>query len=372
MRDLISARPRRLQQQSLRVRGRKAVNLALVGLVFSLLTACTSGGAETTTTAALVTTTEAAVTTAAATATTTTAAVTTAAAAPEPIKVRVGIVPATTWLPIIVAKEAGIFEEHGLDVEITPITAIADPGLGNQYEIIQNVGPNVALAVLGGIDEVLISNVAQEGETTTAVMTMPDSGITSIADLAGKRIGVAATTSAMAQGLLVLMDQAGLSAADVTFQETPFPTMADQLSGGQVDAIVPVEPFASQAEAAGAVRLVNPILEGGSVFSDGEPVIVGFTTSLRSWAEENPGAIDAWRESLTEAIEFIAADEAATRAIFQEFTGLPEPIAQTVPFYVYDASPTTPEQLQVWIDILVQNGEIAADHNLDPASLVLP
>lgn len=287
-------------------------------------------------------------------------------------KVRVGIVSATTWLPIIVASERGIFQDHGLDVELTKVTSIPDPGLGRQFDIVHNVGPNIALAVRGGIDEVVISNVAQEGEDTTAVMVGKDSGINSVAELDGKRIGVSSPTSAMAQSLLVLLDQAELSADDVTFQEMPFPTMPDQLGGGRVDAITPVEPFASQSEAAGGVRLVNPILKGGREFSDGEPVIVGFMTALRSWAEEHPEEIKAWRESLAEAIDFISSDETAARKILQDFTGLPEPVAKATPLYQYDASPTTPDQLKVWIDMLTQTGALPTDNGLDPKTLVIP
>lgn len=344
MRGLIPAGVRhQLKHSSVGRKGRMAASVALVAVVTSLLAACTTGTATPS-----------------------------ASGSAGITKLNVALVPATTWLPMIVAKEQGIFEKHGLDVNLTIVTLIPDAGLGKQFDIVHNVGPNIALAARGGIDEVAINNVAIEGDNTTAVMVGKDSGIKTVADLKGKRIGVSAPTSAMAQGLLVLLAEAGLSANDVTFQEMPFPTMSDQLASGQVDAITPVEPFASQAQAAGAVRIVNPIQKGGQVISGGKPVLVGFNTALRSWAEANPQVIAEWRASLAEAIEFIASNEAEARADLQTFSGLPAAITQSTPLYPYDAGPTQPAQVKVWIDMLVRNGTIPAENGLDPSKLVQP
>lgn len=288
-----------------------------------------------------------------------------------PTTLRVGIVPVTPWLPVMVAEAEGIFDAHGLNVEITKVQQSPSAAIGQQFEIGQATGSDFVQAVNGGLDQVLISNIAYEGDTTSALMVPADSDISSLEDFEGARVGVATRSSVMAQSLIYLLHEAGVDTSTVTLQEMPFPTMSDQLAAGQVDAIAPVEPFASQAEAAGAVRLLNPTKEAGLDASGGGDVPVLFAASSREWAESHPEEVEAWRASLAEAIEFIEANEDEARAILQEFTGLPAEVAQNVELFRQNSSAVEPGQIGLWIDVLEISGTLPKDNDLDPANLVV-
>ncbi len=284
--------------------------------------------------------------------------------------IRLGIVPVATWVPVMVAQEKGYFKDHGLTVKITNITQSPSAAIGRQFDLAQATGTDFLQAVNGGLDQVLVSNVAQETDTTKIIVP-PNSDIKDLADLKGKRIGVATRASVIAQSLLAELKKDGVKESDVTLQEMPFPTMLDQLKAGKVDAIAPTEPFVGQAVAAGNRPLSNPLLTATHDFTGGKPPMLMFVAASRKWAETHTKDIKAWRDSLDQANKFIADNEDEARAIFQRYTKLPKQVAQNMPLYNYEATPTTAAQLDVWLDVLKGSGTIAQDNKIDTTKLVI-
>jgi len=285
--------------------------------------------------------------------------------------VRFVYVPSTAWLPFIVAQAQGFFEDNGLDVQTTVVQQSAMAAIGQQFDIGQATGSDFVQAVNGGLDQVVVSTVAQETEETAALMVPQGSDIDSVEDLAGKRVGIPSRTSGMAQSLLFLLAEADVDADVVTLQEMPFPTMTDQLTAGRVDAIAAVEPFASQAEAAGATRLFNPLLRAGEAIGAGTPITM-FAAATRQWSKSHPEQVEAWRRSLQQAVEFIATDEQGARDDLQAVTGLPAEIANNAPLYDYLPDAATADQVGLWVDVLKRSGTLKADSSLDAAELVAP
>src|ERR1700680_3034607 len=58
------------------------------------------------------------------------------ALAQQKVALRVAYIPVVTWLPMLVAKEQGIFDRNGLDVTLTKFPNIVNlPGtLGKQFD----------------------------------------------------------------------------------------------------------------------------------------------------------------------------------------------------------------------------------------------
>lgn len=293
------------------------------------------------------------------------------ASSEDPSAVRFVYVPSTAWLPAIVASAQGFFEDNGLDVKPTVVQQSAMAAIGQQFDIGQATGSDFVQAVNGGLDQVVLSTVAQETEETAALMVQEGSDIKSVEDLAGKRVGIPSRTSGLAQSLLFLLAEAGVDASDVTLQEVPFPTMTDQLTAGRVDAIAAVEPFASQAEAAGATRLFNPLMRAGKAIGAGTPITM-FAASSREWSESHPEQVEAWRRSLEQAVKFIETNEQAARDDLQAATGLPAEIADKAPLYDYPAKAASSEQVSLWVKVLERSGTLKKDSGLDATKMVAP
>ncbi|MDP7181902.1 MAG: ABC transporter substrate-binding protein [Candidatus Woesearchaeota archaeon] len=95
--------------------------------------------------------------------------------------------------PFIAAQKMGFYEEEGLKVNINPSSAQLNPVtavLSGADEIAWLGGPDTMLVAQGkGADLIAIANVYQESNFV-GIMTLKDSGIKTVKDLEGKRLGM--------------------------------------------------------------------------------------------------------------------------------------------------------------------------------------
>ncbi len=90
----------------------------------------------------------------------------------------------------------------------------------------------------------------------TTVLVRRDDPIHSFADLRGRRIGVPHRYSNQRILIQRLMDQYGMTDADVTLLDFPPPEMPAALRTGQLDAYITGEPFGARAEVDGFGRVL--------------------------------------------------------------------------------------------------------------------
>lgn len=139
--------------------------------------------------------------------------------------------------PLIVAKEKGFFEKHGLEIELVEP---ADPNLPPKLvaagtgDIAVTYQPNLYLQVQEGLPLVRIGGVV---DTPLNSLVVLDGGtIKSIADLKGKKVGY--SISGFEDALLgVMLENAGLKATDVEMVNVNF-ALTQALMSKQVDAVI--------------------------------------------------------------------------------------------------------------------------------------
>lgn len=163
-----------------------------------------------------------------------------------------------TTLPIFIARDAGLFKNHGIDAEITYSRdgAVAIAALvGGDVQFIVVGDPNLSNAVLQGAD---IEYLAWPAHTVQLVL-IGQAGLASVGDLKGKTLGVTAagsTTDLFAQALL---RRSGLEPKrDVNI--VAIGGSAEGLAAftsKRVDAALMSTPFDSQAIAAGGQMLFD-------------------------------------------------------------------------------------------------------------------
>lgn len=278
-------------------------------------------------------------------------------------RITLGYTGVADFTAAFVAKEEGIFQRHGLDVDLQMMTLNSNIPAALQSESIQIGGatPTVLLqADDSGLDLVAVANASVNDNTAKnpALVGRAGENIKSAHDLIGKKVGVPGVGAVLHVLLRRWIMEKGVDYKKITFIETPFPQMNDLLKGGTVDAVITAEPFTTRMQQSGVGSVVSYI---GQDFPSGFSNVL--YASSRKWVAENPQAVKAFRESLTEAIAFTEKDPQKARADIGKFIKLPQPVLDSLPMPKMMAD-LIPSRLRFWSESMRQQGMLKHDVNL--------
>jgi putative hydroxymethylpyrimidine transport system substrate-binding protein len=139
--------------------------------------------------------------------------------------------------PLVIAKEGGYFERHGLDVElIAPADPSAPPRLvaAGQGDVAITYQPDLMLQLKEGLPLLRFGTLIET--PLNALIVLQEGPIKSLADLKGKRIGYS-VASIQSAYLSQMLDTVGLTMDDVTMVNVNF-NLVTALLAGQVDAAI--------------------------------------------------------------------------------------------------------------------------------------
>ena len=273
----------------------------------------------------------------------------------DPVAITIGALPISETAPLWAAVDAGIFAEHGLDVTVQPIQggALAMPALLNGDVDLLIGQPFGALrAGLQGLDVKIIANYASsyaEGDDINAVVAAAGSGITSPADLAGKRVAVNSLGAAGDLTISAAVAADGGDASTIQFVEVAFPDAKAQLEAGNIDAAWVPEPFVSMIVGAGGNVVVYPY----QATLPGLPTLVLQTTGAT--VSDDPELIASVREAFAAAFAWAADNEDAVRQSLVDYMELPAEAAAGLPLPEFSTDLDT-DVIQGLADLAVELG----------------
>ena len=199
------------------------------------------------------------------------------------------------YAPLYLAQENGYFAEEGLNVEFY-YAAAAD--------IVKNVAagnvefgfPNADAVVAAKAQVKVVHTTYQEG--LGAIIFGSDSGISTPADLKGKKVAVTSLGSANYFQLQAAMESAGLTIDDVQVEIVGTGAILTALTEGQVDAIVfsklrTIE-LNNSGYAASEITCDQFLPSFGNVLVAGDKLVA-----------EDPETVDGFCRALNKAIEYI-------------------------------------------------------------------
>lgn len=232
--------------------------------------------------------------------------------------------PATSQ--IIIADKLGFFEKEleGDNAEVNIVKFLNGPAINEAYAAGDiDIAPIGELPALTGINntrkqKIIATDIENVSE---GIIAKADSGIDSLEDLKGKKLGFAIGTADQLL-LEVFLEEGGLTLEDVLPINLPDPVdKNNSLISGEVDAIISYEPYISALEKEIPIKTIAD--------NSGYPVLVVFTARTEV-LEEYPQVVVDVLKAVQDANDWIAENGEEAVSIVAEETGSdPEDIEAT-------------------------------------------
>jgi taurine transport system substrate-binding protein len=238
--------------------------------------------------------------------------------------VRVTNSPCICYLPMMVAVKKGWLADElgkiGAKLEVqsyqdgpSQIAALLTGSLD-----IAELGSSAAVSLLSKAAPVKIIMVSDNEIGTEGLVVKASSGISDLAGLKGKTIGVTAgSTSDYA--LRATLKTAGINASDVKFLTVPPPAMGAAWKRGDIDAAYTWDPFLHQLEA--DQGKVLDTIGGLSQRTNGAYSIQNFYMATATYAQQNPEILRAFAAAISKAVDYVQAHKAEVANDFLQELG---------------------------------------------------
>lgn len=295
---------------------------------------------------------------------------------PEKASLTVAINPSSQFAPMFYGMESGIFEEHGLELEIVPQTDVAaivsgiasgtyDLGFATVVHVITANANGIPIRTVATIE----GQIRPDDEGTVTIASAA-SGISDFADLEGRKVATVGLSSMNTLTTWALVDEAGADPKSVELVQLPFGQMAGALENGDVDAAVMQWPFAEDAMNAGGVALGY---NNRVMFKD---TATTFFNASESFIQQNPNTVKAFSDAMVESIEAASADPDAARAALEPALGLTPEQAAGARWNIDGVPQVNPKAFETAQEFLAKYTEDAsakaAIEALDVSTLVWP
>ena len=208
----------------------------------------------------------------------------------------IGILPAESAIPIIIAYEMGYFDEAGLDVSIKAFSSPNDRNVAVQAKELDGVIGDV-MTCAAFVDHGIAMKITSDISEDFKILSSPNSGVSEMSDLAGKKVSLVKNFI-----LEYIMDQFA-NDGGFTYEIVEIPSFSgrtEALMSDQVDAVLFTEPQAGMLAAQGAHILGSSKdagIKGGTFMFTDEAI------------NERAGDIKAFYEGCNKAVDYMNSTE---------------------------------------------------------------
>ena len=224
------------------------------------------------------------------------------AAQAQETKVTIAISGWTGFAPLTLAKEAGLFKKHGLDVTIKKIPQ-KDRHLAIASGDVQCAATTVETWIVWNANGVATTQIFQLDKSYGADGMVVKPAITKISDLKGKTVAASAPGTAPYFTLAWMLKKNGLSTKDVKIVNLEPQAAANAMIAGNtdIDAAMTYEPYL------GAVR-AKP--EAGKIIATtlDYPMVMDTFGCTPKFLADNPKAAQGLADGYFDAVDMIAKD----------------------------------------------------------------
>jgi ABC-type nitrate/sulfonate/bicarbonate transport system substrate-binding protein len=275
--------------------------------------------------------------------------------------VKVAYIPVTGAHHVFIAQEYDYFGEEGLDVEFIPLQS-------SNQEIEALIRGDVDMVAVSSAIPVLTVEILDPGKLVIfgaqnppiigkpfdSIIVRPDSEITELKQLEGKKIGVFPGSTAT-HLLNVFLEQKGIDAQSIKFIQLAPPTQLAALESGSIDALHAYEPSVTIALVNEKARKVY-----GGVYAELLNNEQNTATISKRFLSEKPSVAARAIRALSRGMVYLQENEKDSRRILAKYMKLDEEVAQkvsltyTVPYYLLNMKTE-----QEYADRLYELGELS-------------
>jgi NitT/TauT family transport system substrate-binding protein len=263
----------------------------------------------------------------------------------EPVSLKIAVLPILDALPMYVAQQEGLFEEHNVEVEFIPVSSAAERDQVITSGQADGMINETVSTLFYNQDETQIQIIRFARTATPSspqffILSSGQSGITNVEDLKGIAIGIS-------EGTVIeyltdrLLEAEGFTQDEIQTVAVPkIPERMTLLSSGELDAAMLPDPLASLAVQSGAVVVLDDSKHpefGYSTISFRKPVI-----------EAHPQGMRNFLAAIEEAIVKINADPTMWEDLLTENNLVPAPLMGSFKVPPYPSA-SVPSQAQ-WDD----------------------
>ncbi len=274
------------------------------------------------------------------------------AQSPEPVTLKIAVLPILDALPMYVAQEKGYFESQGVEVEFLPVGSAAERDQVMAAGQADGMINDLVSTVLYNQDITQIQIISFARSATPEfpqfrILAAKDSGIKTVDDLKGVEIGIS-EGSVIEYTTDRLLEAEGFSSLDIATIAVPsIPVRMSLLDTGELKAANLPDPLSSLAIQGGAVVILDDTSHpeyGNSVISFRKSVI-----------DANPEAIRGFLAAVDQAVQEINSDPSQWDELLTEQSLVPAPLigSYKIPTFPTRILPTEAQ----WDDVVNWSSE---------------
>lgn len=284
---------------------------------------------------------------------------------------RVGSILSTGSAPLRIAIAKGYFAQEGLHV--VPVTTT-----GGGQALPQLTSGDLDLTTTNDVTAIaanmkkapelrFVFDCVQATPKSTAITTLPDSGLNTIGDLAGKRVGVSTLNDIVMFALYDELKANNIDPKSINFVVVPYANSEEALRTHQVDAVAQNEPYLTEsAQHLSTRRVVD-------VFSDEGPnheMPIAAYVATAKLATEAPKSIAAFQRAMVRAARD-AANRDEVEKILPSYVKLD---SATTKLMTMPGFPTSLNsvRLQRVADLMLSYGQLPARYDVSPMIVPVP
>jgi NitT/TauT family transport system substrate-binding protein len=245
----------------------------------------------------------------------------------EKTRLTVAVLPLVDDAPLYVGLQQGLFSDQGLDVQPKIVKTGAeavDLVSTGKVDVAVSSNTTILLSAVKGKPVRIVAEAALATHRSVDVLVHPDSGITSVHDLVGKKFAVGNLTCTCLLAVRARIRNLGVDPAKVTFVAVPQAQMPEALRTRRVDAVVTYEPWVTVAQTTfGARELFDPV----SGATAGLPLHSYIVNA--GFARTKPRTVAALQRGLI-AAQRMAADRRYVEAVIPMLTKVSPKIAAVI------------------------------------------
>lgn len=225
--------------------------------------------------------------------------------------------------PVLYAAKAGIFEKHGLKVEVVKIpgggTAIAAAVAGGGIEIGKASTYALIAAHARGVPFVLLAPAAyySSDQPDIPLVVAASSPLRGPKDLGGKTVAVVSLSTTMRIATQAWIDQSGGDSSTVHFVELSPPAVPPAIESGRIDGSPLSEPVLSQAIGSGKIRVL-----GYPYNAIGKHFELADWFSTADWVAKHRDAAVRFARAMEEANAYVAKHEGEMTSLIAGYVGI--------------------------------------------------